>query len=111
MQERLEQALHTSQCLQKDKAGIEHEHSNLQELHKQLMTELQQRTEGVPQVGCLMSGTAVECIKGHMTDCFAHAKHVAALSRETYSFPLDGTAKSCDLTAFGIVYFVTVRIA
>lgn len=54
MQQRLEQALHASQCLQKDKAGIEHEHSNLQELHKQLMTELQQRTGRLPQVGCLL---------------------------------------------------------
>lgn len=50
MQQRLEQALHTSQRLQEDKAGIEHEHSNLQDLHKQLMTELQQRTGGLPQV-------------------------------------------------------------
>lgn len=50
MQQRLEQALHTSQRLQEDKSGIEHEHSNLQELHKQLMTELQQRTGGLPQV-------------------------------------------------------------
>lgn len=52
IQERLEQALHSSQCLQEDKAGIEHEHSNLQEMHKQLMTELQQRTGRLPQVGC-----------------------------------------------------------
>lgn len=51
MQQRLEQTMHTSQCLEEAKAGLEHEHSNLQELHKQLMTELQQRT---PQV-CIVS--------------------------------------------------------
>ena len=62
MQQRLEQALHTSQCLQEDKAGIEHEHSNLQELHKQLMTELQQRTGRLPQVGCHL----VRCCGVHL---------------------------------------------
>lgn len=55
MQQRLEQTLHTSQCLHKAKAGLEHEHSNLQELHRQLMTELQQRTSQVRCLQCCLS--------------------------------------------------------
>lgn len=31
--------------------------------------------------------------------------------KDSYSFPLNGTAKSCDLTAFGLVDFVTLRAA
>ena len=50
IQQRLEQSLYVSQHLQDAKSSIEHEHSNLQELHKQLMTELQQRTGQLPQV-------------------------------------------------------------
>lgn len=50
MQQRLEDSVQTTQTLQDSKASIEHEHSNLQELHKQLMTELQQRTGQLPQV-------------------------------------------------------------
>ena len=50
LHQRLDDTLHESQRLQDAKASIEHEHSNLQELHKQLMTELQQRTGRLPQV-------------------------------------------------------------
>ena len=50
LQQRLELTLHTSERLQDAKDSIEHEHSSLQELHKQLMTELEQRTGQLPQV-------------------------------------------------------------
>jgi ERCC4-related helicase len=48
MQHSLQETMNTSQRLQDAKDSVEH--SNLQELHRQLMAELQQRNDQIPQV-------------------------------------------------------------
>ena len=45
MHQNLQEALSSSQRLQHSKSLVEEEHKKLQELHKQVMTELQQRSE------------------------------------------------------------------
>ncbi len=50
MQHSLQETMNTSQRLQDAKDSVEQEHSNLQELHRQLMAELQQRNGQTPEV-------------------------------------------------------------
>ncbi len=50
MQHSLQETMSTSQRLQDAKDSVEQEHSNLQELHRQLMAELQQRNGQTPEV-------------------------------------------------------------
>ena len=50
MQRQVEESLNLVRQLQDAKGTLEHEHSNLQQLHQQLMAELEQRDGQVPQV-------------------------------------------------------------
>lgn len=50
MQHSLQETMSTSQRLQDAKDSVEQEHSNLQELHRQLMAELQRRNGQTPEV-------------------------------------------------------------
>ncbi|KAL0041347.1 hypothetical protein WJX79_000374 [Trebouxia sp. C0005] len=49
MQHSLQETMNTSQRLRDAKDSVEQEHSNLQELHRQLMAELQQRNGQAPE--------------------------------------------------------------